>query len=445
MITDYYQQFPDIHQNIVLKAELNRQGVTLSPEAVAAFKERDDILWKGYHFFSYDAGTATRYGQKIPYTFHFNDGCCVYERTNPNSPYTIDYQDGKFVITEQGQVICDTVFFPQKPKYYDMKTDDGIALPAIVNTGSSNVLFCTFNKYCEFWNTGDQCRFCDINVQLKGQSRSEEDVVVKKDPAVITEVFRIIRNVDPHMWMTMISGGTILGTYEGQTELEFYISRLNAIREGCGGIWIPACCQIAAHNDEDWKRIYETGVPSIQPNIEVWGKEMFEKFAPGKAKFIGWDTWIKQTIRAVDFWGVGKVNPNFVLGVEMAKPYGFTDEKVGVNNLRQGWDFLMSNGVVPRYAYWTIEPFSALGRVAGQSFPSLAYYLEAEKAYFELRQKHNLEVPYPATHLRHIYPLSCAQEFEFYHGDGPLSKKVLEKKGPEHSYTYRPGDPGFVS
>jgi hypothetical protein len=112
--------------------------------------------------------------------------------------------------------------------------------------------------------------------------------------------------------------------------------------------------------------------------------------------------------------------------------------------LKEGWDFLMKNGVIPRYAYWTIEPQSALGKISGQHYPPLEYYIEVEKAYFELRQKHGHDMPYPASFLRHIYPLSCMHDFEFYHGDGPLSKQVLEKKGPRESYTYRPGDAGFV-
>ncbi len=446
MIYDYYKQFPDVHPNIILKAELNRLGQKFTKEAIGAFQQRDDILWKGYHFFSYDMQQPVFYGNKLPLIIHFDDGIPVYERTNEKSPYSIDYQDGRFVITEQGEIICDKVFFPQQPKYYSMKLEDGTPLPAIINAASSNTLFCTFNKYCEMWNTGDECLFCDINWQFKGQRKSVEEVVARKDPKVITEALKIIRATDDWAWLILISGGTIFGRYRGETEIEFYVRRLDAIREGLGGIWLPACCQIATHNDEDWKRLHDTGVPSVQPNIEAWGKEMFEWLCPGKAKFCGgFDGWVKQTIRAVDFWGVGKVNPNFVIGIEMAKPYGFKDVNSAVNNLREGWDFLMRNGVVPRYAYWTIEPKSFLGQVAGQEYPPLEYYIEVEKAYFELRQKYGYEVPFPGASNRITYSLACMHDFEFYHGDGPLSKKVLQAKGAPETFTHKAGDRGLVS
>ena len=37
--------------------------------------------------------------------------------------------------------------------------------------------------------------------------------------------------VDNHYSVLYISGGTILGKYQGQTELEFYVTRINALRE----------------------------------------------------------------------------------------------------------------------------------------------------------------------------------------------------------------------
>jgi hypothetical protein len=104
--------------------------------------------------------------------------------------------------------------------------------------------------------------------------------------------------------------------------LEFYISRINALREKLQ-VLIPTTVQIAPYDDEGWKRLREAGVGSLQPNIEIWDKRLLQWICLGRDKHIGYDEWIKRTIRAVDFWGRGRVNPNFVLGVEMAKPHGF--------------------------------------------------------------------------------------------------------------------------
>lgn len=440
MIYDCYKQFPDVHPHIILKAELNRQGQNFTKAAKEAFQKRDDICWKGYHFFSYDMQETVYYSAHIPVTFNLEDGTCVYTRTNVESPYSIDHADGRFFITEKGEIIADNLRFPPKPRWYDMKLDDGTPMAAIVNAFCGEQMFVTFNKYCEFWNTHDECLFCDINAQMRGQIDSKQEAVVaRKEPEVITEVLKTARSLEPQYWILYISGGTILSKYRGQTELEFNITRLNAVKRGLGGVWLPAALQIAAQDDEGWRVLHETGVPCIEPNIEVWGKGLFEWLCPGKAKFIGWDNWIKRTIRAVDFWGESLINPNFVLGVEMAQPHGFRDVKSAVKNFAEGMDFLMDHGVVPRYAYWTIEPKSAL---AGNPMVPLEFFIEAEKAYTEIRWKHKYDPPCPAVYGRY-YQLSCLYDFEYFHGSGALSKmKQNERGGPSEKEICRPGD-GF--
>jgi len=64
----------------------------------------------------------------------------------------------------------------------------------------------------------------------------------------------------------------------------------------------PTCVQIAPYDDEGWNRLHDLGFAGVQPDIEVWDKKLFEWICPGKSKFIGYDEWIKRTIRAVDFW-----------------------------------------------------------------------------------------------------------------------------------------------
>jgi len=439
MIYDYYKQFPDVHPNIILKAELNRLGQSFTKAAIDEFKIRDNIHWKGYHFFSYDVEAPISYGDKIPNSFNLEDGSSVYERTNPESPYLIDYKDGRFVITENDEIIADNLRFHPKPKWYDMKLPDGTPMQAIINYIAGGLLFATFNKYCELWNTHQECKFCDINAHMRGQKDSADEVIVaRKDPELLTEVMKVIRSVDPECWCIYCSGGTIIGEYRGQTEVEFYATRLEALREGMGGTWYPAVLQIGVQDDNGWKRLRDTGVASVQSNIEVWGKEMFEWICPGKAHFFGgFDGWISGVLRSVDFFGEAKVNPSFILGLDMAEPHGFKDVSSAVKNFASGMDFLMSHGVLPRYAYWTIESRSGL---AGHQPPPLEYYIEAEKAYAETRWKYNYDPPMPAAWSRFGYIHSALWDFEYYHGSGPFSKKYQDAAGgPSEHEICKPG------
>jgi hypothetical protein len=422
-IEDLYKQFSDVHPNIVLKTDVIRQGIDVSEAAINHFRQRDDLLWKGFHLFSYDFKKTKVYGDKIPWFIRLEDGCPIMVRTNEYSPYSLDLVDDGFVIRENNEIIAKNIFFERKPRWYDMRTKDGIQMGAIAQ-GVCRLIFVTINKYCEMWNTEDQCLFCNINVTLKDQKAGGEDVVARIDPEVIAEVVKIAFLVDHHSAWLYISGGTILSKYKGQSELEYYISRLNAVREKLQ-VLIPTTVQIAPYDDEGWRRLHETGIQSIQPNIEVWDKRLFKWICPGKDKFIGYDEWIKRTIRAVDFWGRGRVNPNFVLGVEMAKPYGFEDVSSAVKSTTSGWDFLMSNGVLPRYNLWTREAGSAF---FGQSAPPLEFFIEAQKAYAELRWKYKFDPPFPASNDRYSYFLNCLHDFEYYHGSSTLSKSYLDER-----------------
>jgi len=431
---ELFKKFPDVHPNIVLKTELLRLGIDISDSALANFKQRDDLLWKGFHLFSYDWQKTKVYGDKIPWFIHLEDGCFLMTRTNETSPYLLDIEDGEFIIREKltNDIIAKKIWFERKPRWYDMKTKDGIHMGAICQ-GQGRMMFVTINKYCEMWNKGEQCLFCNINATLKDQKSGGEDVVAKIKPEDVAETVKIALEVDSHYSILYISGGTILGKYQGQTELEFYITRIHALREKLQ-VLVPTTVQIAPYDDEGWKRLHETGVGSIQPNIEVWDKRLFKWICPGKDKYIGYDEWIKRTIKAVDFWGVGRINPNFVLGVEMAKPHGFENINEAIKSTASGWDFLMGHGVLPRYNLWTQEAGSAF---QGHPPPPLEFFIEAQKAYTELRWKYNFDPPFPATMYNNCYSLNCLQDFEFYHGSGTLSKKNLDR-----ALGVKEGEPG---
>ena len=107
----------------------------------------------------------------------------------------------------------------------------------------------------------------------------------------------------------------------------------------------------------------------------------------------------------------------------MAQPYGFKDVRSAVKSTEEGWDFLMSHGVLPRYNQWAIESGSAF---ADQQRPPLEYFIEVQKMYTELRWKHKFDPPYPGTGSRTDGVLCCLYDFEYYHGTGILSKKTKE-------------------
>lgn len=84
---------------------------------------------------------------KLPSSFSLEDGTPIYGRFNWESPYLMDYRDGRFCLLEQGEIIADNLRFPPKPNWYSMRCDDGTPMPAIVNALWGQQMFVTLNKY----------------------------------------------------------------------------------------------------------------------------------------------------------------------------------------------------------------------------------------------------------------------------------------------------------
>ena len=427
-IFDEYKKFPDVHPNIILKTDLVRLGIKVGPRASEQFQQMEDIAWKGYHFFSYDREDAVVMSNKVPMQLRLEDGCPVQLETDQKSRYMLDFANGEFFLSENGETIANNVYFPHKPAWYGMTLDDGTPMEAVAQGFGDHAIFLIFNNFCEMWNTKDDCRFCNINETLKEQKKGGESSVVRKSADQICEVVATALAIDPlNRRQIIVSGGTIFNKYQGQTEIEFFTSRLRAMKERLGAA-PPLTIQIGAQTDENWQLLKDTGiVTNVEPNMEVWDRELFKWIAPGKERFCGYDEWIRRMFKGVEIFGQWMVNPNFVLGVEMAQPHGFKTVAEGVKSLVGGWDYLMAHGVLPRQRLWFIEKGSALG---DQAPPPLEYYIECQKGFAELRYKHNVVIPYASQigAFRNYVP-SSQDDFEYYHGTGPLSKKVLEARG----------------
>ena len=86
-----------------------------------------------------------------------------------------------------------------------------------------------------------------------------------------------------------------------------------------------------------------------------------------------------------------RVIPNFVAGVEMAAPAGFTSIDEAIASTSEGLEFFMSHGVSPRFTTWCPEPLSVLGRAQGGA--PLEYHVRLLRVYRDTRLKYRLPSP----------------------------------------------------
>jgi hypothetical protein len=398
-----FQTFPDVNPTIILKLELLRQGVRISKGALKSLRDVD-TSFKGYFLFSYDRSGMVSHEDKIPECMYIKDDTAVQIRTYDRSPYVIDEMDGKSVVCENGDPIEEIHFIPA-PKFYSKNLGDGTPIRTIVDAGLDR-LFVTINKYCEMFKTGDQCLFCDFVPTTIDQKKKGAKIIVHKDPEQVAEALAVALE-EPRFRHIYLTGGTIMSSVGGMNQIEYYCQHLNAIRKRLK-VWYPTNFQIGALVEDDLKRIYDTGVGVVQPNIEVWDRNLFKILCPGKEKYVGYDEWIKRTIKAVDIFGPWRVMPNFVTGVEMAKPMGFKDVDSAVKSTLGGFEFLMQHEVMPRMDTWCIEQNSKLG---GQEPPPLEYYVRIGQGYTSLRKKYGVSLPIAES--RENYHIDCQYDWEY--------------------------------
>ena len=399
-IESYYQRYPDLPREIILKHDLLRLGHWFTD---AALELASHALVKSYRLFSYDLmpmkNMQRKEHRKTPEWFTIRRGpyglrpVTVQTTLDSQSPYVIDVVDGKAKLFLEGGEICE-VYFPKPLKYYTRKFADGTAYHEIIAYG----YFVTAFRNCQYWGPDEECRFCDININAR-QMKDSKDFTFNAPVKPVSSMVEVARSIEQdateELGFTppidyLITGGTILKTLHGKDEDTFYLEYASGLK--WGGRRRHVYLQTNAKDKQTLKRYRAAGVDGHHANMEVWDKRLFEWINPGKTRRVGWDHWVKGMVDAVDIFGETNVRPNFVCGVEMARPHGFTTVKEAVDSTSQGIDFMMRNGIFPRFNQWRREPGSDLVSQHEQPAIPLEFYLELMRNYYESWKKYNLPI-----------------------------------------------------
>ena len=390
-------QYPDIPVEAIFKEDLLRRGMSWSPgalEVAAGFK------LKAYFICSFDmvpiSEMENREHVKAPEEVRLTGGpygfkpVVVSVRLNPASPYRVESQDGVLVLKTDDRVIA-CVELQKSPEYYNRRLANGKSIMDIAPTIEwGYLLYLTAFRLCQYFGAQEECQFCDINENFRQQKKSGRPYTSVKTVEEIIEALEIIVSTDSDSRAYTVTGGSITGSLEGKSELEFYVQYPEAIERRWPGRWISKIVVQALPRDEV-QRLRDAGVRIYHPNFEIWDKRLFELYCPGKARYVGRDEWTRRILDAAAVFGAERVIPNFVAGVEMAPPAGFAAVDDAIDSTAEGLDFFMSHGISPRFTTWCPEPLSVLGKE--QQGAPLEYHVRLLRVYRDTRAKYRLPVP----------------------------------------------------
>ncbi len=390
-------RFPDIPIEAVFKEDLLRQGMAWSREALdlsAGFKR------KAYFIFSFDMVPISRMDQqedtRAPEEIRLFGGAknfrptVVSVRLNPRSPYRVEVDDRALLLRLAG---CDVarVQLQPAPAYYSRTLASGKPIMDIAPTIEwGYLLYLTTFRLCQYFGAQEECQFCDINENYRQQKKAGRPYTAVKSVEEILEALEIVAATDSESKAYTVTGGSITSSVDDLTEVEFYARYPEAIERKFPGRWIGKVV-VQALPKEQVRRLHQTGVQIYHPNFEIWDRRLFEIICAGKARYIGWQDWVRRILDAAEVFGPANVIPNFVAGVELARPHGFATVDEAIASTAEGLDFYMSHGITPRFTTWCPEPLSILGR--DQQGAPLEYHVRLLQTYRDTHAKYRLPVP----------------------------------------------------
>jgi hypothetical protein len=361
-------------------------------------------LVKSYRLFSYDLVSMDTLkrgeARQVPEWFYIFQGMydlravAIQTTMDPDSPYIVDMEDGRLVLTLEGKTLSN-VALPLRPDYYSKTFEDGVAYHEICAFGA----FLTVFRQCQYWGPKEECRFCDINQNARQMKLSKEftlNAPVKSVDQVREAGMAVSRNMLAKEGYQapvsfIITGGTITNVLRGLEENEFYAEYVRALKDH--GPRRHISLQTNAKTRDEIKWLHAQGMDGHHANMEVWDERLFKWINPGKERRIGHAEWIKRMLESVDILGEGNVRPNFVGGIEMAKPYGFATMEEAVASTTEGIDVMMRNGVDPRFNQWRREPNSNIVQEHEQPPVPSEFYIRLMSNRYDLWKKYGLRLP----------------------------------------------------
>ncbi|MHB1546083.1 MAG: radical SAM protein [bacterium] len=382
----------------IIKEDILRQGISFDD-----VQREDNFSSKSYFIFSFNVDNDSDViNKKYPEEISVKNGPYNLKRTiisvriNKTSPYSVKFEpDSKEYKLYLGNNFMGDVFFSPEKSYMLKKTDSGKSVRDVAPTIEwGYLIYLAVFRMCQYFENHTECAFCDMNSNYLNQKKANKNYsAVKSVEDIISALSIIESSEDSEAGAYTLTGGSIIDEikFKGDTEIDFYVRFLEAIEDKFRGKWLSKVV-VQAHTQKNLKKLKDAGAYIYHTNFEVWDKNLFEKICPGKSKFIGRDEWVKRIVDAVAVFGEYRVIPNFVAGIELSKPYGFTDIDDAVNSTAEGVEFFMSKNVIPRYTTWCPEKTSKLGKLGNSSAP-LEYYVKLLLKWHELHYKYNLPIP----------------------------------------------------
>jgi len=217
-----------------------------------------------------------------------------------DSPYLV--REGR--LTLDGADLGMDVTPVQRPRFYDLRTADGVPYEKVARLHGRDVLATTVVQTCVRYDPADRCRFCAIE-----ESLAAGDTVAVKTPAVLAEVAEAAVRLDGVRHVVMTTG-TSAGTDRGARHLARCV---RAVRAAVPGLPVQVQCEPPG-DLATLTELHEAGAGSIGIHVESLDDAVRRTWMPGKSSVPLADYWAAWA-EAVRVFGRNQVSTYLLVGL----------------------------------------------------------------------------------------------------------------------------------
>lgn len=220
-----------------------------------------------------------------------------------HSPYAVVEDGGGYCLTHQGQKLM-PIQFPSTPRFYQLKTKEGIPYWKIALLHGQDVLATTVVQMCVRWRRPqERCQFCGIENSLERGS-----TIAVKTPEQLAEVAEAAVRLDGIKQFIMTTG-----TINYRDRGVRYLANCSQAVKAAVAIDIQAQFE-PPENLDDLQLLREAGVDSVGMHLESFDQTVRARVTPGKAQ-ISLDRYFEAFERAVEIFGRNQVSSYLIVGL----------------------------------------------------------------------------------------------------------------------------------
>ena len=229
----------------------------------------------------------------------------VHTRGAAKSTYVATPPDarGFSILQIGGEAVCE-IFFPPSPRFYGLRTAEGVPYWKIALLHSRDTLATTVLQTCvRYGNSATKCQFCAIGESLKAGR-----TIAKKTARQLAEVAEAAQRLDGIANVVMTTG-TPPTDDRGAAVLAECALAIKAATD------LPIQGQCEPPSDFGWfGRMHEAGIDSLGMHLEAWDEAVRRRIMPGKAE-VTRAFYLKGFAEAVEIFGRGQVSTYLLAGL----------------------------------------------------------------------------------------------------------------------------------